>query len=821
MTVTDTAGGYVGRSVPRLEDARFLRGEATYVDDVTLTGTLYLAFARSVHAHARLGAVSVERARALRGVYAVLTAADIAGRVQAVPQREFPGATVAAVPHPVLAEDRVRYVGEPIAAVVAESRAQAEDAAELVGVEYEPLDAVLDPRTAGNAQPRLHADLPDNVLMRLTADDGDVSGLFARAAHIVSGSFHIPRVVASPMEPRGALASYDRVADLLTVWCSTQDPHRPLRELAHILRRPVERIRVIVPDVGGAFGSKGGAAIEAAVAAVAAMELGRPVRWTEDRSENFLAAHQGRGLDADVDLALDGAGRMLALRARLFLDMGAYLFASTPVPGQTAVSLLTGVYRIEAADVRLDGVATNKVPTGPYRGAGRPESALIIERMVDLAATELVIDPVELRRRNLIPAGAFPYATPLGLTYDSGNYPGALDRLLAKADLPALRARQRRARAEGRLIGIGVAAYVERAGGGSEGADVAVDPSGRIVVWTGSSPHGQGHETTFAQLVADELGVGLEDVAIRWGDSGSVPAGTGTFGSRSMTMGGTALLMAVERIKQQARALGSRMLGVAEECLVWKGDRLQVAGEERGLTLGELAVAANDPAWVPEGCALGLRRVESFDAPFVFSAGAYLASVEIERASGRARVEKVVAVDDVGRVVNPLLAEGQVVGGCAQGLGQALVEEFVHDESGQPSTSSYVDYGLLTAADMPAVETEFVQTLSPHNPLGMKGVGEGGAIGAPAAVANAVADALAPLGVRHVDLPFTEEKLWQLVAGAETVAPAESVTTKTGPDKARALPMWVPAALAAAGAVTAVAVLAGRRIAHARTRAGR
>lgn len=762
MSTPTPRGGYVGRSVARREDVRFLRGQATYVDDIELDGTLHLALVRSTQAHARIRDVSTERARAVRGVRAVLTADGLDGRVQPVARREFPRVTIAAVPHPVLAQERVRYVGQPIAAVVADSRAVAEDAAELVDVEYEPLGVVLDPRTAGAAEPRLHEDLPDNVLIRATSGSGDVAAAFARAEHTVAQSFHVPRVAGAPMEPRAALASYDPDTDLLTVWSSAQDPHRTHRELAHILQRPPERIRVVVPDVGGAFGTKGGAPIESALAAVAAMDLGRPVKWAEDRLENFVAAHQGRGLDADVELALDADGHILALRARLYADLGAYLFVSTPIPGHTAASLLTGVYLIDAAEVELQGVATNKVPTGPYRGAGRPESALLLERMVDIAAARLGMDPIELRRRNLVPPDRFPYTTPLGLTYDSGDYPGALDRVLEKADFAALCERRERARADGRLVGVGTAMYVERAGGGWESAAVSLEADGRVTVRTGASPHGQGHETAFAQLVADELGVGLEDVTVRWGDTASVPPGTGTFGSRSLTVGGSAVLQAVRRIKEHARTLGAHLLAVPEDDLAWKDDRLQVVGEERGLTLGELAAAAHDPARLPDGFP-GLRSDERFEAPFVFSAGAYLAVVEIERATGRLRVHRLFAVDDAGRVVNPLLAEGQVIGGSAQGLGQALVEELVHDEAGQLQTSSFLDYELLTAADMPTVDAEFVETLSPHSPLGSKGVGEGGAIGAPAAVANAVADALAPLGVRHVDFPFTEERLWRLV----------------------------------------------------------
>jgi aerobic carbon-monoxide dehydrogenase large subunit len=715
---------WVGRSLPRREDVRFLRGEATYLDDIELPGLVEAAFVRSPFAHARIGAVDAEAARAFPGVVAVLTAADL--DAAPLPVGGLEGAEVADAGHPVLARGKVRYAGEPVALVVAESRAIAEDAAELVDADYEPLEPVLDPRAAA-AAPLVHEDVPANALVRWSRHHGDVDGAFAGADATVSQSFHIPRLVAAPIEARGAIARLDD-GDRLTVWCSAQDPHRPLAQLGHSLGRERDRLRVIVPDVGGAFGSKGAIGAEVAAVAAAAVALRVPLRWTEDRTENFLSAYQGRGLDADVELALAADGRILALRARLHADLGGYLYATTPVAPHTTAMLLGGTYRIPAVDVEVVGAATTKVPTGPYRGAGRPEAAFLIERMVDLAARELGLDPVEVRRRNFVPPEAFPYETPLGWTYDSGSFERCLDTALELGEIDRLLEERERARTEGRVVGVGVGMYVERAGGQWESAELLLEPDGRAVVRTGSSPHGQGHETTFAQIAADELGVDPAGVEIVWGDSAEVPPGVGTFASRSVAMGGSALVVAARKLKERA--------------------------EGAGLSLLELAAA--------EG---GARASARFESGLVFASGAYLAAVEIDRVTGRLRVLSLAAVDDSGRIVNPLLAEGQVLGATVQGLGQCLVEEAVHDEEGQLRTTSFADYSLLTAVELPPIESRFVETPSPLNPLGAKGIGEGGAIATPAAVANAVADALEPFGVRHVDPPFTEAKLWRLLQG--------------------------------------------------------
>jgi carbon-monoxide dehydrogenase large subunit len=703
---------WIGRPLARAEDERFTTGRAQYVGDLRLERMLHAAFVRSPYAHARVLGVDVDGARACGGVRLVMTAAELAGRTGSFPLTPNPGAEIVELTHPVLAADRVRYVGEPVALVVAETPERAVDAAELVAVEYDELPAVVEP---GDTSTQLHDEVPDNVLVRWRGGTGDVDAAFASAAHVIRQTIRIPRLIAAPLEPRGAVASYDAAADVLTLWISAQDPYRQLNGLAAMLRRPKERLRVVLPDVGGAFGSKGVPAAETAALAFCALELENPVRWLETRTESSLATYQGRGAVVDAELALDADGRMLAVRARWLADLGAYLYPTTAVPPITAAMLVTGCYAIPAADVEVVGACTSKVPTGPYRGAGRPEAALVVERLADLAARELALDPVELRRRNLVPPNAFPYRTPLGFTYDSGDYEGALDAALELAGPPP-HARP------GFLAGRGLALYVERVGPGFETATVCVERDGRVVCRTGSSPHGQGHETTFAQIAADELGVEPAQVEVRWGDSAALPVGTGTFASRSVTVGGSALLLALRDVR------------------------------------GQLAAGAEPP----------VEAEARFELPGpAFSFGAYVADVEIERETGMVHVLRLAAVDDCGRVINPLLAEGQVVGAAVQGLGEALYEQVGYDEWGQPLAVNLYDYHLPTVQGVPPIVSALRETPSPLNPLGAKGVGEGGSIGTPAAVANAVAASLAPLGIGHLDPPYTPARVWEAMHAAE------------------------------------------------------
>lgn len=752
----------------RREDPRFLRGQARYVDDIVLPQMAYLAVVRSAAAHARLRKVDVRAAAQGPGVLAVVVGADLAGSLSPVPPNAVEGAHVAPVPHPVLAQGRVRYVGEPVAAVLAETRAAAEDAASLIDIEYDVLPAITDPRQAQSA-PALHDAAPENVLLRWQRSSGDVESAFASASRIVAQRFHIPRLAAAPIEPRGAVALYDPGTDRLTVWCSAQDPHRPLAQLSHALRRPDDRIRVIVPDVGGAFGSKGAVPVEVILAAWLAMRVGRPVKWVEDRRENLAASYQGRGIDAEVEIALDAGGTIRALRTRLIADLGAYLFPSTPVVPVTTAMLMTGTYAIPAVAVELAGVATNKVPTGPYRGAGRPEAAYLVERVVDLAAHELGVDPVAMRRRNLVPADRFPYRTPLGFTYDSGNYARTLEKACTLVEYDRWRREQSAARQNGRLLGIGVAMYVERAGSAVwESAAVSMTPAGHAIVRIGSTPTGQGHVTTFSQIVVDALGIDFDAVTIEQGDSAVVPRGVGTFGSRSITIGGSALVSALEQIKAKAGLIAAHLLEAGGQDVVWTDGRLHVRGApQRGVTLAQVAAAAYQPSRLPLGMAVGLEAHNVFQLPGpVFPFGTYAAVVEVDPLTGEVTMHKLVAVDDAGRIVNPLLAEGQVIGAAAQGLGQACLEEVVYGEDGQLLTTTFADYALARAPQVPPLTTTFLETLSPLNPLGVKGVGEAGAIATPSALANAVLDALAPLGIRHLDFPLTPRRIWDAIATA-------------------------------------------------------
>jgi aerobic carbon-monoxide dehydrogenase large subunit len=750
----------VGRPLRRREDDALLRGRGAFVDGMAPPGTLHLAVVRSPGAHARVGRIRREAALALPGVVAVVGAADL-GDLGAMPVRPVEGAElVPSAAVPTLAGEVVRFAGEPVAAVLAESRALAEDAAELVEVDLEPLPVLLDPAESLRSDLLLHPAAPGNVLLRWRRSGGDPAGRFARAAHVVAAHLRIPRLVACPIEPRGCLAVPAPDREGLTLWCPAQGPHQPLEHLAAILRRHPERLRVIMPDVGGAFGSKTPLAPEQAVAAVLALRWGRPVKWIEDRSENFVGAYQGRGVEADVELAVDRDGRFTAIRARLVADLGAYLYPATGTIPITTAMLLTGAYDIPAADVEVTGVATNKVPTGPYRGAGRPEAAFVVERMVDLAAAELGIDPVELRRRNVLQADRFPHRTPLGYTYDSGDYPGALDRACELLGRRPRGARRPAGRVGEPLVGVGLALFVAQAAPVPwEAASAALGPDGRIVVRTGASPQGQGHATAFAQIAADGLGVAPEDVEVEHGDSAAVPAGVGTFGSRSVTAAGSAVLAALERLRARLVAAAAEALEVAEDDLRWEGGRFAVAGApQRSIGLAELAAAGRDP----------LEAEATFRLPgLVFPFGAYGAVVEVDPETGAVRLVRLVAVNDAGTVVNPLLAEGQVHGSILQGLAAVLSEEAVYDRQGQLLTGSMTTYGIPSAADLAAeLRHEFRHTPSPSNPLGAKGLGESGTIGAPAAVANAVADALASVGVRGLDPPFSPERVWRAIRAA-------------------------------------------------------
>jgi aerobic carbon-monoxide dehydrogenase large subunit len=764
----------------RREDVRALTGATRFLDDISLPGTAEVAFVRSPHAHARIVSVRAPAPGASPGLVVVLTAASLAGRVRPFPAPAPEGAVLADERHPVLAGGEVRYVGQPVAMVVAATRAEAEDAAELVEVEYEPLPAVVDCRRS------------DLALMRWARTAGDVDGAFAAAAHVVRGRYALPRLAATPIECRGAIAVWDADGDLLTVWCSAQDPHRPLSQLGQILKRGPDRLRVVVPEVGGAFGSKGVVAPEVAALAAGAELVRRPLKWTEDRFENLLCAYQGRGIEGDLELALDSEGRMLGLRADLWADLGGYLLTTTAVPPHTCAMLITGAYEIPAAAVKVVGARTNKVPTGPYRGAGRPDAAYMLERLVDQAALELGVDRVQLRRRNLI--RSWPHRTPLGFVYDSGDYERCMDQALALlgpvSAFPAPDA----------ALGTGVGVYVERAGGQWESAVAGVAPDGRFEIRASSCPHGQGHDTTFAQIAAERLLVASDAVALRFGDSAESPPGVGTFGSRSVAVAGSAVALAADRLvlagrRAAAAALGCDALEVVHVAggfrRVWEAPgelpsppadapphapRLGRPGVGDRPTPGrgaDQAVASADPGLISWAAVAPLRVEARFDSELVFSSGAHAAAVSIDRGTGSLSVLRIAAVDDAGTLISPRLAHGQVLGGVVQALGECLSEEVVHDDAGQNLSGSLLEYALPTAAEVPPIILGEVSSPSPHNPLGAKGAGEGGAVGALPAIANAVADAL---GGIHLDPPYTAQKLWRALhpeAEREPGAPEE------------------------------------------------
>ena len=743
---------WTGRPVRRVEDERLLTGAGRYVDDISAPGMLHLVAVRSPVAHARLLGVDVSAARAAPGVVAVITHDDIASLGQ-LPIMKENGVEAHDVPIPLLASGRVRFAGEPVASVIATSRAAATDAAELVGADYEELPAVTDPRDALTGRVLLHDDVPGNVLFRWQRASPGFDDTFARADRVIRVRLELPRLAAAPLEPRGAVAFHDASADLLTVYASAQDAHRPRLQLAGVLRRPPESIRVVVRDVGGAFGSKSILAPEAFIAAAMAQRLGAPVKTVETRWENFLAAYQGRGQQAECELATGDAGRFLALRVRLIADVGAYLYPASTVPPVLAALLATGVYDIGAASVEVLGVATSKAPTGPYRGAGRPEGAYLYERMGDLAAAELGLDRAEIRRRNLVTPAALPCRTAVGTTLDSGDFPRLLRRSCELLGYDRARQAQREARSRGEVRGIGLSVFCEMSGLGFwESAAVSVDGTGKVIAQIGSSPHGQGHQTAFAQLLADELGLDLDAVEIRYGDTAHVPPGVGTFASRSAIVGGSALAAAAGKLKEQAVARAAERFGVPSDQVSWRAGKL--LGPDVAADLADLAA----------GTPLEVSTTFTLEQP-VYSSGSYGVTVSVDRETGLLSVGRLVAVHDAGRLLNPLIAEGQVTGATLQGYAEAVSEQVLYDEDGQLVNSSFAGYGILSAAEAPVLHSEFIATPSPHSPLGVKGVGETGTTGMPAAMASAVADALAPFGVRHLDPPYTPERLYAAMAG--------------------------------------------------------
>jgi carbon-monoxide dehydrogenase large subunit len=757
---------YIGRPLKRTEDPKLVTGRGQYVEDITLPGLAHLAFLRSPHAHARVKSLRTDAARKAPGVVRVVTAEDL-GPLRSLPfMAMIPGLKRA--PCPYLAGGVVDATGVPVAAIVAESAALARDAADLIEVEYEPLPPVADPeRGLEPGAPLAHAELGTNQAFDWPLKGGDVDAAFDRAAHVVKVRLDHNRLAGAPMEPRGVLARYDGGSGELTLWLTTQNPFLSRADLASVLGFPEHKLRVIAPDVGGGFGVKGPLYREEIVAAALAREIGRPVRWMSTRTEDLLTTIQARAAVTEAEGAVTADGEIVGLRARAVFDLGAHLLSLSLVPPMSASTHIFGPYRIQNAELQSIGVYTNTAPTGPYRGSGRPVGVYLIERLMDEAARAMRLDPVEIRRRNFIAPDAFPHRTPFGPAYDSGNYARALDRVVELADYAGLRREQAAARRRGEIVGIGVAAYVESTNVlGWESGVVRVERSGKVTAITGSSPHGQGHETTFAQIIADQLGVACEDVVVRHGDTLGAPQSIGTFGSRSAGLGGNALARAAGEVRDKGRRLAARLLEASPDDLLLVGGGFQVKGvPEKVVGWDRVGEFAHRGMGLPPEETPGLEATVFFrqDHPS-WSFGAGLAVVRVVRETGQVRLERFVAVDDCGNAINPLLIDGQIVGGFAQGLGQALLERIVYGEDGQLLTGTFMEYAIPRADDMPELIVDRTVTPSPLNPLGVKGVGEGSACVAPPAIVNAVVDALSPFGVHHVDIPLTAEKIWRAIA---------------------------------------------------------
>ena len=783
MATTVTTRRVVGTPVPRKEDRKLLTGNGQFIDNLNLPGQVWLSVVRSPYAHARIVNVDLAAARKAKGVVAAFSGAELAAEWAGSLPCAWPVTEeIKMPPHYPLAFDKARHVGDGVAVIVAETRAAAKDASELVEVEYEPLAAVADVAKALAAgAPLVHDDLDSNECYVWNLDAGEVDRAFAEAAATVKRSYRQQRLIPVAMEPRGALAQELPGTGELTLWSSTQIPHILRLTLAGVIGTPEARLRVIAPDVGGGFGSKLDVYAEEALCLALARRLHRPVKWIEERSENFTATIHGRDVLQEIELAADGDGKVTAVRVRLVSAMGAYLQLVTPGIPLLGAWVYAGCYDIPAYSFQCTGVFTHTTPTDAYRGAGRPEATYAIERAMDALAGELGLDPLELRRRNFITE--FPSTIASGLTIDSGDYHAALDLALERLDLDALRAEQaeRRERGDAKQLGIGFSTYVEMCGlapsgilgairyvaGGWDSATIRCLPSGTAQVLTGTSPHGQGHETAWSQIVADELGYDVEEIEVLHGDTTVSPLGMDTYGSRSLAVGGIALHGAAQKIVAKARALAAHQLDVDADELEYDAGTF-TAGDS-AVTIKELAFAAWSAHNLAPGMEPGLEATAVYDPPnFSWPGGAHAAVVEIDTETGDVRLLRYVAVDDVGKVVNPMIVEGQVHGGIAQGVAQALFEEAVYDEDGSLLTPSLAQYLVPSAAELPAFELDRTETPSPTNPLGVKGVGETGAIAAPAAVMNAVMDGLAPFGVRDIDMPATPERVWRAIQEARS-----------------------------------------------------
>ena len=784
----------VGKPIKRTEDPRLIQGLAHYVDDIRLPDTLHAVFLRSIYAHARIKSIDTTAALKLPGVVAVYTGKDV--------QKIGPVPCAAALPelkvpdHRALALNKVYFVGHPVAVVVAETKSAARDAVDLIEVDYQELPVALDEERAADAKsPVIHEQFGTNIAYKLTAGEGDIAAALKSADHVIKQKILHKRLAPIAMEPRGVLARYFPGEQELTLWTSTQIPHLCRTQVAVMLGMPENKLRLITPEVGGGFGSKLNVYAEEALMGWISMQLNRPVKWIEGRRENMQATIHGRGQTGYIEIGVNKDGTLTGLRYNVFADMGSYFQLLTPaIPTLTGL-MLSGCYKIPAIQINVTGVFTNKMSTDAYRGAGRPEATYVVERALDLVALELGMDPVEVRRKNFPQPNEFPFKTATGLFYDSGNYQGALDKALKMADYKKLRDQQKTARKEGRLMGIGVSTYVEicalgpsaaMPAGGWESATVRVEPTGKVTVLTGASPHGQGEETSFAQIAADELSVGVNDVTVIHGDTAIVQYGIGTFGSRGLAVGGVAVHMAIQKLKDKAGKIAAHMLqcekasfvdgkfcadakGTAPAPAMPVGQAPAAALPEpntsgKTLSIGDIALEAHVAKNLPADMEPGLSATAFYEPKnFTFPFGTHIAVVEIDSETGEIQFQRYIAVDDCGKQINPMLVAGQVHGGIVQSMGQALFEEVVYDETGQLVTGTLMDYALPHAVNIPHLELDSTETPSPVNPLGAKGVGEAGTIGATPAIVAAVVDALAPYGVKHLDMPIKPEVVWQLI----------------------------------------------------------
>ena len=769
----------VGTPVKRREDPRLITGQATYVDDIKMLGMLHMAVLRSPYGHARINSINTEAARQQPGVVAVYTAEDIKGKIGDIP---------VAVPLPPyidkgmgrrgpLAEGKVRFYGDPVAVVIAEDKYTARDAVDLIDVDYEPLPAAIDLEKAMQPDaPILYEEYGTNVALPIHPPTEDIDKVFeqvvADGGVIVKGRFVNQRLAPAPMETRGVVAEFRKADKSLTVWSSSQIPHLLRNYLAEQMKLPQHQVRVIVPEVGGGFGCKLNVYPEEALVSYAAMQTGRPVKWIEDRSENLSSTIHGRDQVNYIEAAADKNGKVHGFKVHVISDLGSYLqFFTDVIAIAFTLPMVDGCYDIPVTNVACDIVFTNKAPTDAYRGAGRPEATFLIERAMDLVAHELGKDPTEVRLTNFVKSESFPHKSSAGPVYDSGNYATALEKAMELVNYKALREEQAKKRAEGKLMGIGVSSYVEICGLGPKGttpfgvyesARVRVEQSGTVMVYTGISPHGQGQETSFAQLIADEFGVPMEKVMILHGDTDSTPEGRGTYGSRGTSVGGSAVFKAAEQIKAKMKQIAAHMLEASPEDVTLEGGNFSVAGSpSKSVTFDAVASTANTSNTLAPGIDPGLEATAFFEPEScTFPFGTHICVVEVDKDTGEAEVVRYVAVDDCGRQLNPMLVQGQVHGGIAQGFGQAMLEGIIYGDDGQLLTASFMDYAMPIAPEFPAFELDHTTTPTNVNPLGVKGVGEAGTIGSTPAVAAAVADAL---NVPHIDMPMKPEKLWKII----------------------------------------------------------